>query len=101
MYLLARGQKLRTALTCAIGEESPKDSLVRRFGVLKDTLHIVNFIHYRYTVCYALWPASCHILLFNLKQIEYAVTIPVTGSVGTTYDRINLEGLKDQTFYLE
>ena len=43
---MARGEKLRTALTasvCASGEESSKDSLVRRFGVSKDSFAYSEF----------------------------------------------------------
>ena len=60
-FMLARGQKYRIALTCASGEESPKDSLVRRFRVSKDLFayKLVNFIHYM------LCTVSCHIYIKN------------------------------------
>ena len=48
---MARGEKLRIALTasvCASGEESSKDSLVRRFGVSKDSFAYVGaFVTWR------------------------------------------------------
>ena len=51
---MARGQKLRIVLTasvCASGEEIPKDSLVRRFGVSKDS--------FAYSEFYSLYSVRC------------------------------------------
>ena len=68
---MARGQNLRTALTgsvCAIGEESPKDSLVWRFGVSKGS--------FAYSEFYSLYAVRCGLpqirLRFHKKFLKFS-----------------------------
>ena len=51
-----RGQKLRTALTASVRVETPKDSLVRRFGLSKESFAFSEF--------YTLYAVRC-----GLQQI--------------------------------
>ena len=68
-----------SASVCARDEESPKNSLVRRFGVSKDS--------FAYTICCALWPATnTKSITFTIGYLWYHTTLNIVSQYYSYYN---------------